>query len=98
MKGRAIDLRGRGSLLLDTGALDYDMTLALAPALFARLTRPELRSAFRRRPDGFAEVDFRLTGTTLQPRTDLAARVAKAAAGQAVTDTLSRWLGFKKKP
>ncbi len=98
MKGRALELVGRGSLLLDTGALDYDMTLALAPGLFARITRPELRPAFRTRPDGFAEVDFRLTGTTLAPRTDLAARVAKAAAGHAVSDTLSRWLGLKKKP
>ena len=98
MKGRALELVGHGSLLLDTGALDYDLTLALAPALFARLTRPELRPAFRTRPDGFAEVDFRLSGTTLEPRTDLAASVAKAAAGHAVTDTLSRWLGLKKKP
>ena len=98
MKGRALELVGHGSLLLDTGVLDYDMTLALAPALFARLTRPELRPAFRTRPDGFAEVDFRLTGTTLEPRTDLAARVAKAAAGHAAADTISRWLGLKKKP
>lgn len=98
MKGRALELAGHGSLLLDTGVLDYDMTLALAPALFARLTRPELRPAFRTRPDGFAEVDFRLFGTTLEPRTDLAARVAKAAAGHAAADTISRWLGLKKKP
>jgi uncharacterized protein involved in outer membrane biogenesis len=97
MKGRALELAGRGSSSLDTGALDYDMTLALAPALFARVTRPELRPAFRTRPDGFAEIGFRLTGTTLAPRTDLAARIAKGAAGHAITDQLSRWLGLKKK-
>jgi hypothetical protein len=97
MKGRALELAGHGSLLLDSGAIDYEMSLALAPALFARLTRPELRPAFHTRADGFSVVDFRLTGTTLQPRTDLATRIGKAAAGQAVTDTVSRWLGLKKK-
>ncbi|HEX9258015.1 MAG TPA: hypothetical protein VF855_00660, partial [Acidimicrobiales bacterium] len=62
------------------------------------VTRPEVRPAFRTRPDGFAEIDFRLTGTTAAPRTDLAERVAKGAVGHAITDKVGRWLGFGKKP
>jgi hypothetical protein len=98
MKGRALELAGRGSTAIDTGSLDFDMTLALAPAVFARVTRPEVRPAFRMRPDGFAEIDFRLTGTTAAPRTDLAERVAKGAVGHAITDQVGRWLGLGKKP
>lgn len=96
LKGRALELTGHGSLNLETSALDYALTLALAPNLFAKVTRPELRSAFRTRPDGFALIDFRLTGTTVEPKTDLLARLGRGAAEGALKSVLGRLFGKKK--
>jgi hypothetical protein len=93
--GRTVQLTGEGSLSLTTSALDYRMNLALAPQLFAKVTRPELRPAFRPRHDGFSTIDFRLYGTTLDPQTDLLLRIAKGAATEAAKDQLNRL--FKKK-
>jgi hypothetical protein len=95
LTGDAVRLSGRGRLELDTGALDYEMTLALAPRLFARVTRPELRAGFDTRADGFAAIPFRLYGTTLEPKTDLVARLGKAAAAGVAKDQLNKLL--KKK-
>jgi hypothetical protein len=95
LKGEAVQLTGRGAVHLGTNGLDYQMSLALAPAVFAKVTRPELRPAFRPRADGFSAIDFRLYGTTLAPQTDLLSRVAKAAATEAAKDQLNRL--FKKK-
>ena len=53
--GKAVQLTGEGSVNLATDGLDYQMTLALAPQLFAKVTRPELRPAFRQRADGFSD-------------------------------------------
>ena len=86
-EGTSAQLPGRGTIELDTGGLDYQMSLALAPTLFANVTRPELSRPLQG-PDGFAEVDFRLYGTTLDPQTDLVSRVAKAAAGHAMKEQL----------
>ncbi len=93
--GRAVQLTGRGTVNLATYGLDYQMTLALSPGLFAKVTRPELRPAFRQRGDGFAEIDFRLYGTTLDPQTDLVSRIGKAAATEAAKEQLNRL--FKRK-
>jgi hypothetical protein len=95
LKGPALELAGRGSLNLETSALDYDLTLALSPRLFAKVTRPELRSAFGTRPDGFSTLDFRLTGTTLDPKTDLVARLGRSAAKETVKGVIGRF--FRKK-
>jgi hypothetical protein len=95
LSGNAVRLTGAGTLNLDTSALDYDMNLALSPKLFAKVTRPELRGAFQEQPDGFATIAFKLTGTTLEPKTDLLARVGKAAAVGALKSQLGRL--FKKK-
>jgi hypothetical protein len=93
--GKAVQLTGEGDVNLTTYALDYRMNLALAPQLFAKVTRPELRPAFRQRGDGFSTIDFRLYGTTLEPQTDLVSRIAKGAAAEAAKDQLNRL--FKKK-
>jgi hypothetical protein len=93
--GKAVQLTGEGTVNLGTSALDYRMSLALAPPLFAKLTRPELRPAFRQRGDGSAEIDFRLYGTTLAPQTDLLSRIGKAAATEAAKDQLNKL--FKQK-
>jgi hypothetical protein len=93
--GKAVQLTGEGSVSLTSNALDYRMTLALAPQLFAKVTRPELRPAFRQRTDGFSTIDFHLYGTTLAPQTDLVSRIAKGAATQAAKDQLNRL--FKQK-
>ena len=97
LTGRALRLTGRGTVNLATGALDYDMRLALAPKLLAKVTRPELRSAFAKQEDGFSAIDFRLSGTTREPKTDLLARVGRAAAGEAVKGQLEKLFG-KKQP
>ena len=93
--GKAVHLTGRGTVNLATYGLDYQMTLALSPGLFAKVTRPELRPAFRQRGDGFAEIAFRLYGTTLDPQTDLVSRIGRAAATEAAKDQLNRI--FKRK-
>ena len=95
LKGEAVRLTGRGTVNLATRALDYEMRLALAPKLMAKVTRPELRPAFRDGGDGFSTIDFRLYGTTLDPQTDLLARVGKAAATEAVKGQIERL--FKRK-
>jgi hypothetical protein len=84
LSGKAVELRGTGTIDLETSGLDYRMSLALAPRLFAKVTRPELRPAFKDRGDGFSTVEFRLYGTTRAPQTDLLSRVVKAAAADAV--------------
>ena len=95
LTGDAIRLSGRGSVNLDTSGLDYEMTLALAPKLFAKITRPELRAGFKQASDGFATIDFRLFGTTLEPKTDLLSRVGKAAATGIAKEQLNKL--FKRK-
>ena len=86
---------GNGSLNLDTSGLDYEMTLGLAPKLFTRITRPELRAGFKQAGDGFATIDFRLYGTTPRPKTDLLARVGKAAATGVAKDQVNKLLKTK---
>ncbi len=95
LTGKTIQLNGRGRLRLDTNALDYEMTLALAPALFAKMTRKELRPAFQTRADGFATIDFKLSGTTLAPRTDLMARIGKGVVQQTFKSRLKKLFGGK---
>jgi hypothetical protein len=93
--GEAVQLSGTGTVDLSTSALDYRLTLALAPRLFAKVTRRELRPAFQERGDGWSTIDFRLHGTTGEPQTDLLSRVAKAAAADAVRKRIDRL--FKSK-
>jgi hypothetical protein len=95
LKGDAVRLTGRGTLDLETSGLDYQMTLALAPKLFAKVTRPELRPAFKPAADGFSAIDFRLYGTTLAPQTDLLSLIGKAAATEAAKEQLNKL--FKRK-
>jgi uncharacterized protein involved in outer membrane biogenesis len=96
LTGDAVRLAGRGSVNLDTSGLDYEMTLGLAPKLFAKITRPELRAGFKEGADGFATIDFRLYGTTLEPKTDLLARIGKAAATGVAKDQVNKLLKNKK--
>jgi uncharacterized protein involved in outer membrane biogenesis len=95
LTGDAVRLSGRGSVNLDTSGLDYEMTLGLAPKLFAKITRPELRAGFKQDTDGFATIDFRLYGTTLEPKTDLLSRVGKAAATGVAKDQVNKLLKTK---
>jgi hypothetical protein len=91
--GKQIQLTGAGSYNLDSSAIDYHMTLALAQPLYAKVTARELRAAFKERGDGFSTVDFAVTGTTSAPRTDLATRIGTAAVGQAAKKELGRLFG-----
>ena len=53
---------------------------------------------FRSRPDGFGTLAFKVTGTTLAPKTDLAGRFGKAVAIEAAKEGLGRLFRRKKKP
>jgi hypothetical protein len=92
IKGPALELDGRGVLTLRSSAIDYDMSLALAAALLDRIPAKELRAAFKDRGDGFGAIDFRVTGTTESPQTDLVPRLAKAAAGEAAKSKVKKIL------
>lgn len=92
LSGKAVQLRGAGAVDLRTDGLDYQMNLALAPRLFAKVTRRELRPAFKPRADGFSTIDFHLSGTTAAPQTDILSRIAKGAAEDAVRKQLERLL------
>ncbi len=83
-KGPMLALTGKGTVDLVTSGLDYQMTLALASQLLDRLPVQELRAAFRDRGDGVGALDFNVSGTTTDPKTDLAARLGKAAVGSKV--------------
>jgi uncharacterized protein involved in outer membrane biogenesis len=97
LKGKQIQLTGRGTMNLDTSALDYDMNLALARNMIDKIGVRELKAAFKDRGDGFSALDFKVTGTSVAPQTDLASRVGKAAATEAATQGLKKLFG-KKKP
>jgi uncharacterized protein involved in outer membrane biogenesis len=90
LKGKALQLTGKGGMNLETSALDYDMTLALATTLLEKIQVKELRDAFKQREDGFSTVDFKVYGTSQNPQTDLAKNIGKAAATEAVTKFLKK--------
>ncbi|HEY7515904.1 MAG TPA: AsmA-like C-terminal region-containing protein [Vicinamibacteria bacterium] len=97
LKGAVVQMTGKGTMGLATSGLDYDMEMALSKALVDKIGVKELRAAFRDRGDGFSTIPFRVTGTTDHPQTDLATRIGKAAATQALKDQAGRLFG-KKKP
>jgi uncharacterized protein involved in outer membrane biogenesis len=96
LKGPAVQLTGRGTSNLLTRALDYDMTLALSQTLLGRIPVKEMRAAFRDRGDSFSTLDFKVSGTTDAPRTDIASRIAKAGAVEALKGALGKL--FRKNP
>jgi len=96
LKGAALQLTGKGTVNLANYGLDYDMTLALNQALVEKIGVKELRSAFKDRGDGFSAIDFKVTGTSDHPQTDLASRIGKAAATQALKDQAGKLFGKKK--
>jgi AsmA-like protein len=89
-KGPTVQLTGRGVTSLRTLAIDYDLTLALSQALARRIPAEELRAAFHDRGDGFVTIDFKVTGTTSAPQSDLALRVGRAAAESGIKKLLRR--------
>ncbi len=92
LKGRSLQLTGRGATSLRSLAIDYDMALALDQGLARRIPAQELRDAFRDRGDGFVTIDFKVTGTTSAPKSDLAMRVGRAAAESGLKKLLRRKL------
>lgn len=90
LKGRTVQLTGRGSANLTVRTLDYDMNLALGQALLGRLPIREMRAAFEDRGDSFSTLAFKVTGSTDSPRTDIAARIARASAVEVVKGALGR--------
>jgi hypothetical protein len=98
LKSAAIQLSGAGSLNLNDNALAYDMTLALDRRLLGRIPMKEIRAAFRDDGNGLAAIDFKVSGTSAAPRTDLLARIGKAGATEVVKGFLGKLFGGKKKP
>jgi hypothetical protein len=96
LMGKQIQITGHGTTNLDTKALAYDMNLALGKEMLDKIPVRELRAAFRDRGDGFSTVDFKVTGTSLAPQTDLASKVGKAAATEAAVSGLKKLFGKKK--
>src|SRR4029450_10080303 len=96
LKGKALQMTGRGAMSLATSALDYDMDLALSQALVERIGVKELRAAFKDRGDGFSTIAFKVTGTSERPQTDLASRIGKAAATQGLNDQAGKLSGEHK--
>ena len=97
-KGRALELTGQGVMNLVTSALDYDLTLALSPGLLAKVPGNTTRAAFKTRPDGFGTIAFKVTGTSVSPKTDLATRFGKAVAIEAAKEgLLGKLFGRKTK-
>ncbi|HQZ16270.1 MAG TPA: AsmA-like C-terminal region-containing protein [Vicinamibacteria bacterium] len=97
-KGPAIELTGQGVTNLVTSVIDYDLTLALSPGLLLKVPAA-MRAGFKTRPDGFASIPFKVTGTTHAPHADLVSRVGEAMAIEAVKEgLLGRLFGPKKKP
>jgi uncharacterized protein involved in outer membrane biogenesis len=97
LKGKQLQITGQGTTNLDTSALDYDLTLALAKDALDKIGVRELKAAFKDRGDGFYAVDFKVTGTSSAPQTDLTAKVGKAAATEAAVSGLKKLFGKKKK-
>jgi uncharacterized protein involved in outer membrane biogenesis len=96
-KGREIQLTGKGVTDLGTSSLDFDFTLALEKQLLDRIPVRELKGAFHERGDGFSAVDFKVTGTTQQPKTDLTTKIAAGTATEIVKGGIGKLFG-KKKP
>ena len=92
LRGAGFELAGGGVSRLDSRAIDYDLTLALPRAVLARIPVSEVQAAFGDRGDGFATLDFKATGTTDAPRTDIAARLARGTAAAAARKGLGRLL------
>ncbi len=96
-KGPALELTGRGVTNLVTSVIDYDLTLALSPGLLAKAPGT-IRAAFKKRPDGFGTIPFKVTGVTGSPKTDLASRFGQALAIEAAKEgLLNAFFGGKKK-
>jgi uncharacterized protein involved in outer membrane biogenesis len=95
-KGPALELTGSGVTNLVTSGVDYDLNLALSPGLVARIPGAPIRAAFKTRPDGFGTIAFKVTGTSLAPKTDIATRFGKAVAIEAAKGGLGRLFRRKK--
>jgi hypothetical protein len=95
LTGKQIQLTGQGTVNLDASTLDYDMTLALSQPLYRKITSGQIRSAFKDRGDGFATIDFKVYGSTLEPQTDLMTRVAKSTLAGAARSGLGKLFGKK---
>jgi uncharacterized protein involved in outer membrane biogenesis len=96
LKGAALELTGNGTMDMATTELAYDFNLALSSTMLNKMTVKELRSAFKPRPDGFSTIDFKVWGTSAAPQNDLASKMGKAAATEAVQSGVKKILGGKK--
>ena len=95
-KGSALQIAGKGTMNMASGALAYDLTLALADSLLRKIPVQETRAAFKPRADGLAAVDFKVYGTSDAPKTDLATRLGKAAARETARKGAQRLLSGRK--
>ena len=92
LKSRPMQVSARGTVNLASSAIDYDVNLALAETLLAKIPLRELRAAFKERGDGLSAMDFRVYGTTEDPQTDMLARVGQAAATEVIKDQANKLL------
>jgi hypothetical protein len=95
-KGAAVQITGKGAMNMESEALAYDLNLALASSMLNKIPVQETRAAFKERGDGFSAVDFRVYGTSDAPKTDLTARLARAAAAETARKGVKKLLKRKK--
>jgi len=89
-----IQLTGSGKTDFDFN-LDHQFTLALSPAIMAKVPK-EVKGAFGSREDGFSIIDFKVTGPSSSPKTDLTDKLVKGAASSFLGEFLGG-VGEKKK-
>ncbi|HVQ31860.1 MAG TPA: AsmA-like C-terminal region-containing protein, partial [Vicinamibacteria bacterium] len=98
LKGKTLELTGKGTYGLATSALAYDMTLGLSRELLARVPGNTTRAAFKTRADGFGTLDFGVTGTAAAPKVDLLTRFGVSLATEAAKEGIRKLFGKKKNP
>ncbi len=95
-KGSAMEIAGSGTMNMESGAIAYDLSLALAESLLRKIPAQEIRAAFKPRADGLSVVEFKVYGTSAAPKTDLATRLGKAAAAETAREEAKKLLSGKK--
>jgi hypothetical protein len=95
LKGSWLELTGKGRVNLESSRLDHQMNLAVASSLLEKIPVKEARAAFTERDDGFSALDFRVFGPMDDPQTDIASRIGRAAATEAIKDGVNKLLKRK---
>jgi hypothetical protein len=84
-----IKVTGQGVVSIEDFSLNHDLTLAVSRDMVSRLPN-EIRAAFVEQPDGFLVLNFRVWGPYDAPKTDIAEKIARGAAGKLLEKGLEK--------